>query len=62
MAICRIVGPDLYCFHSKNVEDNMETAMLTADPIARLRAQLIRRERWYFAPYRLVRWLRRWAS
>jgi hypothetical protein len=41
-------------------------AMLTpnhTDQIARLRARLIRREQaWYFAPYRLVRWLRQWAS
>jgi hypothetical protein len=32
--------------------------MLTTDPIADLRARLIRRRRWYYAPYRLVRWLR----
>jgi hypothetical protein len=34
-----------------------------ANPITRLRARLIRRDRaWYFAPYRMVRWLRRWVS
>jgi hypothetical protein len=38
-------------------------AAMTPDPIARLRARLIHRDHaWYFAPYRLVRWLRRWAS
>jgi hypothetical protein len=40
-------------------------ALLTPNPkdaVAALRARLIRREHaWYFAPYRLVRWLRRWA-
>ncbi len=42
----------------------MEAAilMLTADPIAALRARLIRRRAWYYAPYRMVRWLLRWAS
>jgi hypothetical protein len=39
------------------IMDAVMLPMLTTDPIAELRARLIRRRRWYCAPYRLFRWL-----